>query len=105
MFSVYRYRISLDLGKVAPAARRSGLAITVAIVFRTGRAWAVINRDKRRRLGRILRYLTGPLPHHTYLILCFSKAVYFVACDFLDFLGLRKAGVAKIIDDFQDQVV
>ena len=28
------------------------------------------------------------------------KAVYFVACDFLDLLGLRKAGVVKKMDDF-----
>ena len=26
------------------------------------------------------------------------KAVYFVACDFLDLLGLRKAGVVKKMD-------
>ena len=30
------------------------------------------------------------------------KAVYFVACDFLDLLGLRKAGVVKKVDDFKD---
>ena len=31
------------------------------------------------------------------------KAVYFVACDFLDLLGLRKAGVVKKVDDFKDR--
>ena len=61
------YRISLGLGKVAPAARRSGLA-TVVIVLSTGGSWAVINGDKHRRLGRtlMLRYLPGPLPYLPY---------------------------------------
>ena len=30
------------------------------------------------------------------------KAVYFVACDFLNLLGLRKADVVKKVDDFSD---
>ena len=33
------------------------------------------------------------------------KAVYFVACDFLDLIWLRKAGVVKKVDDFQDRDV
>ena len=35
-----------------------------------------------------------------YNILFVLKAVYFVACDFLDLLGLRKAGVVKKVEDF-----
>ena len=31
------------------------------------------------------------------------KALHFVACDFLDLLGLRKADVVKIVDDFWDR--
>ena len=31
------------------------------------------------------------------------KAVYFVACDFLDLLGLRKVGVVKKVYDFKDR--
>ena len=31
------------------------------------------------------------------------KALHFVACYFLDLLGLRKADVVKKVDDFQDR--
>ena len=31
------------------------------------------------------------------------KALHFVACDFLDLLGLRKADDVKKVDDFQDR--
>ena len=31
------------------------------------------------------------------------KALHFVACDFLDLLGLRKADVVKKVDDFEDR--
>ena len=36
-----------------------------------------------------------------YKTLFVLKAVYFVACDFLDLLGLRKSGVVKKVDDFK----
>ena len=54
------YRISLDLGKVAPLLVDLVLLHTVAFVLSTEGAWAVINVNlKHRGLGRILilRYL------------------------------------------------